>query len=203
VGSRDYAMRYFFKDLSVALLGAHSKDHVTVSRYYMTLDPKIVVDFEPDPREQPFYVDEKGKYFLEHRIVYVPIYLIDRLSAEQFEERVKAAKAYTARGVWEQKIDESLSEVEIEGIVATPAADQWINREVHARYDEYKKTNPRPDLLKGFIEQKILQRLKREVIRGLRDRIKKQLSRTYGRYSVTPRPTSSSFAATPPHLRME
>jgi hypothetical protein len=177
LGSRDYAMRYFFKDLSVEILGARSKDHVTVSRYYLTLNPKVVVDFEPHPLDGAFHVEQKRRYFLDKRIVYVAIFLKDRLTDAQFAERVEEAREFTKRGVWEQRQQLELDEVHVEGIELTPATELWINREVHARFLKHKAQHVRPHLLKGFIELKVKERIKKELILELA----RQKKRSHGR----------------------
>jgi hypothetical protein len=89
LGDRRYAEPYYWRELRDQILGPHSRRLIPVSRHYMKLDPQVVVDFEPDPLDGKFYVDEKRKFLGERGIVYVPIFLGESLTQEQFLQRVR------------------------------------------------------------------------------------------------------------------
>lgn len=89
LGTPVYAERHYDRGLTEQLLGKHSTNLVPVSRFYLRLTPPVVVDFEPVPGDGRFWSDEKRAYFNARGIVYVPIYLQDRLTAEDFKSRVQ------------------------------------------------------------------------------------------------------------------
>lgn len=126
LGSPGHFRRYYFKGLRELCLGEHSKELVGVSRYYPMEDqredtagnilPKrvpVVVDFEPQPTEDKMYLEEKRKFFMEAGIVYIPIFLRDNLTKEQFLDRYEEEKANLIRGYREALEDQSLESEKI------------------------------------------------------------------------------------------
>jgi hypothetical protein len=92
LGSRHYATPYYNRDLRDAVLGPHSRQLVPVTRCYMLLKPPVIVDFEPQAVEGPFWVDQKRGYFHARGIAFVPVFLGERLTKEQFAGRVREAR---------------------------------------------------------------------------------------------------------------
>lgn len=128
IGSDAYYMRYYPKGLRERCLGLYTKDLVGVSRFYPMLDsggidpdtgkelPKktpVVVDFEPGPNEGKMFLEEKRKFFMEEGIIYIPVFLTELLSKEDFERRFEEEKANLALGYREAMEDEAMDKVEI------------------------------------------------------------------------------------------
>ncbi len=60
---------------------------VTVSRHYLFVQPPVIVDFERPPHDAKMHVEAKRKWCHEHDIVYVPIFLREKLTEQQFRDR--------------------------------------------------------------------------------------------------------------------
>lgn len=86
-----YMVNWYPEGLRERTLGPHSKKLTGVSRYYPTLSPKVVVDFEPAHPDK-WYHDEKVQFFAERNILYIAITLQDRLTEEEFTARYKDRK---------------------------------------------------------------------------------------------------------------
>ena len=108
LGDTRYAAPYYDKALRDEILGPHARQLVPVSRYYLLLKPPVVVDFEPPPVDGPFYLERKRRYFLDRGIPYVPVFLSERLTREQFAERVREARRLAAQGPVTAKEDAAL-----------------------------------------------------------------------------------------------
>jgi len=80
---------------------------IPVTRYYPTLDPQVIIDFEPQ-RPDKMYCEEKRKFFMNKGIVYIPVFLGQTLSKEQFADLYKQEKENLARGYREHLEDEVL-----------------------------------------------------------------------------------------------
>lgn len=65
---------------------------ITVTYYFLLATPPVMVDFEPAPAVSKFYCDTKRAWAHANGIVYVPIFLRDKLTATQFAERLKDEK---------------------------------------------------------------------------------------------------------------
>lgn len=89
LGDSRYIDKYYIHELRESLLGPHDRNLIGVSRFYRWRLPQVVVDFEPSPLEGKFFCEEKRRYCHEQGIVYVPIFLRERLTASQFAQRVK------------------------------------------------------------------------------------------------------------------
>lgn len=161
LGTGIYASRYYWRTLRDQILGVHSGDLVGVSRYYLTLKPTVVVDFEPVPPEK-FYVEEKRRFFLKKGIVYIPIFLGQRLSKEQFEALSKQEHEILVRGFREAIQDSTLlSTRELKDpMFKDPTVLQWIDSESLRRLKEKK--------LKGAAANKHLPHIVTEVVNELR-----------------------------------
>jgi hypothetical protein len=91
VGDTRYAAPYYPKELTPA----HLKFPVGISRLYFLADPQVAVDFEPNPlADVPLmHCEAKRKWCYERGIVYVPIFLRERLTREQLTERLKVERS--------------------------------------------------------------------------------------------------------------
>ena len=166
-----YAQNSAPKALRDRILGPHSTQLVTVSRHYFRREPQVVVDFEPSPLEGKFYVEQKRIFFLEQSIVYVPIFLKETLSKEQFADRVR--EATTLMKLSRREINENgiLRAVDIEELLQAPDVIEAIDREtlrrVEARNVEVNNG------LRGIARVAAVKKYKLEVIAELREKARK------------------------------
>lgn len=133
IGSPHYAQNYYFTGLRDAVLSKHSTDLIPVSRFYMTVTPQVVVDFEPNPLEgQKFYCEEKRKFCWAHQIVYVPVFLNEILTKEQFAARVESEQKGCAEGHDQAGQDAALQQIsDPRGFLSDPTTQTWIDEQVH------------------------------------------------------------------------
>lgn len=91
VGDTRYAAPYYPKELTPA----HLKFPVGISRLYLLAQPQVAVDFEPSPlADVPLmHCEAKRKWCYERGIVYVPIFLREKLTREQLVERLSVERA--------------------------------------------------------------------------------------------------------------
>jgi len=123
-----YYLNYVPPGLREVTLGQHSRLWVNVSRMYPTLDPVVVVDFEPAPPD-PWWHDEKAKFFTEQNILYLPIALTDRLTLDQFTSRYKEAKRLLDRSRHDMLEDQALADGTIpprSGFSAGDSVEEWF-----------------------------------------------------------------------------
>jgi hypothetical protein len=92
LGSSIYATPHYDTGLRDALLTKHATTLIPVTRYYFRLEPRVIVDFEPQPGER-WWAEEKRRYFTERGIVYVPVALKERITVEEFRARVASETA--------------------------------------------------------------------------------------------------------------
>jgi hypothetical protein len=182
LGSRFFAERYYPNGLKLVTVGPHSLDLVSVSRFYMHLRPQVVVDFEPSPLDEKFWFDEKQKFFFERGIVYVPVYLKERLMPAQFLARYKECrdnlllgkavindnKALAAVTV-EEVIQHLPPDRTVEDVLKHPASQQWIDIESLRRLDAKIGTKK----ITGGARTNMLRAVKRQVIEDLREKVKR------------------------------
>lgn len=159
LGSPIYAQSYVFKELRDQVLTPFSTQQLPVSRFYMMLDPKVVVDFEPNPLDgDKLYVDEKRRFFAAENIIYVPVFLRESLTKEQFKERVDHERSLLGKAHQESMEDEALAQAEDETI--DPETAEAIDKETHRRVEELKKTRH----LFGVALTHTLAKTKRQII---------------------------------------
>lgn len=91
LGDPRHLAPYYPTGLTEHVLGALQRGLVGVSRLYPFIEPNVVVDFEPAPMQGRFYVEEKRAYFTRKGVVYVPVFLQDRMTRETFKARVREA----------------------------------------------------------------------------------------------------------------
>lgn len=136
--------RYYDKALSVRILGPHSRDHVTVSRYYCTLKPPVVVDFEPSKNDGKLYLEEKRQYFMEKGVIYVPILLNETITQDQFRERLETASGITTRGgkiLSDNKaLGEAIPEEALPKLLLSPEVATFVDAEALRLTDAYART---------------------------------------------------------------
>jgi hypothetical protein len=166
LGCETHAVNYYFEALRLRVLGPYSPHRVGVSRFYMSLKPQIVVDFEPDPRDGKFHLEEKRKFFLEKGIVYVAIFLHERLSAEDFKARVENEKM--AFRVGRQTEQERLGLATNDVLMEDPEIKLFVEREVLARLEALKKIKPH---VAGVTRKWAVRRLTAEVLDEVREGI--------------------------------
>lgn len=135
VGSAKYLQPWYPDDLTLALLGPLAKDPIRISRLYLMVDPKVAVDYEPDPRDERFRVDEKRQWCLSKGIAYVPIYFNDALTVDEFALRLAEAKRLLTADHLEQRI-EAARVVEEPRLAEDPDVALYIRREALRRLDE-------------------------------------------------------------------
>ncbi len=89
-GDPRHALNWSWDDLTELCLGPHTPGRVTVSRFYMLRQPRLVVDFEPAPTSrQKMFVDQKRRWAHKIGYVYVPIFLREQLTVEQLQHRIE------------------------------------------------------------------------------------------------------------------
>lgn len=164
LGDRRYIERHYIPELKARLLGPHERGLVGVSRLYRWMTPPVVVDFEPSPLDDKFYCEEKRAYCHERGIVYVPIFLPERLTNAQFAERVKQERASMEQGSKEHKEQEALRDA---------GAGTWLTPEMERRADEEALRRLAGEIahnthLRGASRVKRLRRLKLAVIKEAR-----------------------------------
>jgi hypothetical protein len=125
-----YAMRHYPDGLTEAVLGPHTTDRVGVSRYYLMRDPKVVVDFEPSPLDGKMYCEEKRRFFHERGVVYVPVFLRERLTMAAFQHRVDQEHEAMRRGKAEAADDEVL---DVAALIESKAMQEFVAAEALAR----------------------------------------------------------------------
>ena len=133
LGCPHYAQNHYFMALRDRVLSPHSTNLIPVSRFYMTLTPPVVVDFEPSPLEGGrFYCEEKRKFCWEHHIVYVPVFLKDSLTRDEFAARVETERKRMVEGHDQAMQDAALHEIrDPRGLLSDPTTQAWIDEQVH------------------------------------------------------------------------
>jgi hypothetical protein len=87
----------------------------------------VVIDFQP-PQGEKMYLEEKRKFFNEKGIIYVPVFLNEMLTEEQFAKRFEESRLILINGYREALEDESLKDTEIPFIT-----DETVLAEIDAR----------------------------------------------------------------------
>ncbi len=62
---------------------------VVVSRFYVLRSPQLIVDFEPAPQVGKMHCEAKRRWCHRKGIVYVPVFLREKLTPSQFAKRVE------------------------------------------------------------------------------------------------------------------
>ena len=165
-----YVLNWYPDGLRDVTLGAHSRKLVGVTRYYPTLDPKVVVDFEPAPPDKWFF-EEKLKFFTERGIVYLGIALRDQLTDEQFVTRYKDARHLLDRS--KSATHEALvlrDAAFVEGALAEPELALALDRAAVAMASAECGRDGRPLVGKARLNR--IATRKRELVARFRERLK-------------------------------
>jgi hypothetical protein len=101
---------------------------VEVSRYYLLRRPPVIVDFEPPPSRGPMHCEQKRRWCQGQGIIYVPIFLADRLTREQFAERVRLEQDAMARSRRDQREHAALDAVSLNAYDPTEISEPDIDR---------------------------------------------------------------------------
>lgn len=174
IGSPHYMQPYYDKALRDQLLGPHSTQLVPVSRFYMNwtadrLITGVVVDFEPAPGGQPFFCDEKRAFFNARRIAYVPIFLKERLTKEQFAQRLKEEKRTASEGRQQAEENKVLSlRGDVEGWLLSPEMQTQITQMTLQRVEARERELGRK--LIGVGRRNALAKYQKQVIDELRQK---------------------------------
>ena len=166
-----YMVNYYPDGLKAVTLGPNSKNLVGVSRYYPRLDPKVVVDFEPAPPD-PWFHDEKARFFLERGILYLPIALQDKLTEAEFATRYQEAKMRLDRGLVDQRdTARETAAVEVEDILQDPKLQEALDARARweAEQELMQRNKPRP---RGAALTAIVARHKRALLGEVRRKLK-------------------------------
>jgi hypothetical protein len=173
LGSPHYLTPYYDKALRDAILGPHARDLVPVTRYYPSLKPPVVVDFEP--QHDKFFVDQKRHHFMVLGVVYIPVFLGERLTKEQFAERVKREREITKVGNRQLADDLLLETVEVDHLFEDPDLHAAIKREALVRLEKLEKLTLKNKFypkFRGFARTKKLEKLVAEVTDEFREQVR-------------------------------
>ena len=162
LGDSRHLAPYYPEGLTEACLGPVkgplALNRLNVSRFYLFINPPVVVDYER--AFERFYVEEKRKFFIEQGIVYVPIFLRDRLSREQFKVVVKDALLLLRAHQKAERVRPTPHSIE--------AAMQ--SPEVQLRIDDMVAARPMPKLW-GAAKKNWLARTRKDVTALVREEI--------------------------------
>lgn len=162
-----YFHNYYPKGLKEQTVGENSRQHVGVTRFYPTLKPRVVVDFEPAPPEK-FWEDEKRRLFVAEGIVYVPIHLGDRMDEAGFKERVAAATTLMQETQTYLHENAALKEPElsVEGWLCQPELMALLDARALREVEDEIKAGKR---LFGVAKHYAIRTRKEALLRDLRD----------------------------------
>jgi hypothetical protein len=142
IGDARRAENWTSPDLVRACIAPMEKhESVTFSRYYLLAIPPVVVDFEPARVQGKFYLEAKRCWCHEHGIVYVPIFLHERLTRAQLAARLQFERTeleHARRAINEERglrrvpVHRELDEAEIDA-EALRRLNREIRRNTHLR----------------------------------------------------------------------
>jgi hypothetical protein len=154
--------------LTSAVLGSHTTDVVKVSRFYLMTTPQVVVDFEPSPLDAKFYVDEKRAFFMAQGIVYIPVFLKERLTPAQFELRYADALKAVAQTSGDRATRAALDGVPLDELMADPEIVAYIDKESVRRVEDQIAAGRN---LRGKAKQHVIANTKKDVAAEVRKRL--------------------------------
>lgn len=110
LGDTRYATPFYPPGLS----DPRMKFPIGVTRHYLLMVPPVIVDFEPSPLDDvpQMHCEKKRKWAHEHGTVYVPVFLREKLTPEQFAERVKVERKALEASKEQQKAYEEAPDIE-------------------------------------------------------------------------------------------
>jgi hypothetical protein len=156
-------------------------------------------DYEPNPLQGRFYCEQKRAWCHARGIVYVPIFLREKLSKEQFAARVRDERQALEHARRDQNETQALRQVPV-----PPGLDALaIKREALRRLQRDIRRNPN---IRGVTRARRLAALKRQITlawaespsRATRDAIRRNIppcGRTEARQVLSPVAVSTSPVA--------
>lgn len=171
VGDTRRAENWSHRDLTAACIGDVRLDPhntITVSYYFLLASPPVIVDMEPAPVLSKFYCDKKRAWAHAHGVVYLPIFLRDKLTRTQFEERLKDEKkqladatrlAHEAKALKRAR-KPSKARGSMGYTISSPEVQGLIDTEALLRIQIEEKAGLK---LKGFARTARLEKIRREV----------------------------------------
>lgn len=172
VGDTRRAENYSARSLTLACVDPRVEPHVTVtvSFYFLLADPPVIVDMEPAPVVSKFYCDVKRTWAHQRGIVYVPIFLRDKLTRTQFEERLKDERkalqdakrlAAEAEGLARGRRAKQVKATHPRGYtISMPEVQALIDKETMLRIEIEEKAGLK---LRGGVRTKRIEKVRREV----------------------------------------
>lgn len=164
-----YLHNYYPAGLKERTVGKNSRTLVGVTRFYPTLKPKVIVDFEPAPPEL-WWDEEKRKYCIENGIIYVPIWLGDRMNEEEFKARVAAARQTLDSALSVLNENRALASITIEEWIANPELMQAMDR--HALKLLADQEAEEGKCYRGVAKRAVLRKIKQQLVNELRGGLK-------------------------------
>lgn len=165
-----YQMNYYPPGLRERALGPHSPKWIGVSRFYMTLVPKVVVDFEPQ-KPDPWYYEQKLQFFFEKGIIYFPIHLYERLTDEQFSDRYKQLKMALDRQGADAATEKALLDATlVESTLAEPEVLAAVDKLAILRAEADRDPMGRP--YGGAVRLRKIEQHKRDIVASYRARLR-------------------------------
>lgn len=132
LGDPRHLTPYYPGGLTEHILGPVQRGLIGVSRFYPFITPPVVVDFEPAPTQGRFYVEEKRAFFTARGVVYVPIFLREKMTREVFKGRVREA-LQILRTATNGIPTPPVTPATIDAVMATPEMRLRIDDEVAKR----------------------------------------------------------------------
>lgn len=176
LGDVRFVERWSDPAMTRRIVGPHSTRIVRVSRFYLLRAPRVAVDFEPSPLVGgKMYCEAKREWCHEQRIVYVPIFLRERLRPTEFAERLALETAAMERGADEAVEDAALRSIDT--VLMEPAVVTFINAEALARLSAEMRAGRR---LLGATKAARLSAIKAAVTEELRQKGPDALGREFG-----------------------
>lgn len=164
-----YLYNWYPPGLKERTVGPNSRLLIPMTRYYPTMDPPVVVDFEPAPPD-PWYLEEKRRFCLEKKIVYVAIGIHEKMNEDGFKERVKAAQDAMEEGHTEIREDRALASITVEDWLQSPELTATLNAESLRRLADEQKVSGK--FYRGVSKEHVLRRIKQQLVDELRSGLK-------------------------------
>lgn len=164
LGDVRHILRWYPDGLAEACVGPTARDRLAVTRCYLFITPMVVVDYEPAPSQGRFYVEEKRKFFTKQGILYIPIFLRERLSREQFKARVRD-ELTLLRTMQDTSLSVRPTPQDIERAMQTPEIQLRIDDEMGRRWGTKRLT--------GVAKTNWLKRTRAEVTQQIREQVVK------------------------------
>jgi hypothetical protein len=167
-----YVFNWYPAGLRERTVGPNSRQLVGITRFYPTMKPKIAVDFEPAPPDR-WYAEEKRRFCAEQQVVYVPVYLGEKLTEEEFKARVDECRRIMLQLRDVQLEDRALQEITVEGWLQQPDLLAAIDAEALRQLVEEERTSGK--CFRGVAKAHVLRRYKQKLVDELRGGLKSGL----------------------------